>query len=454
MDSASFRPPVLDGTNYNYWKIHMTVYIQALDEKSWHSIIRGYRPPSIIENNIEIEKPCEQWVIADFNNASRNSKALNAIFCFVDANQFRLISYCRIAKEAWEILQIAHEGTSKVKSCKLQMLTTEFENLRMKNNEAFKDFYARLCDISNQAHALGEKYSESKLVRKVLRSLPNRFHSKVTAIEESKDIDDIKIEELVGSLMTCELNLNTRKKEKATGIASWVEEEKDECDESNSDIDIALVTKQFDKFLKRSQNLKSTKNQRSLRNKYSKQNRQNQSNLPRITENRIQCYTCEGYGHIASECANNQKGKFGKKAINVTWSEDEESTDDQSGDEEVSNTQDISFTSCSISDSKLSDLFYERSHERSDIELNVEAVDVREELKQSREVNKQLTIGAARLNDVLSYRRTTNIRHGLGYTQHGEDKEAKKITFVKGITETGFDVSDNVMMSTKSVIND
>ncbi|KAL2504823.1 Uncharacterized protein Adt_20444 [Abeliophyllum distichum] len=141
--------------------------------------------------------------------------------------QSGLSPYCyTIAKEAWEILQIAHEGTSKVKSSKLQMLTTEFENLRMTDDEAFKDFYARLCDISNQAHSLGEKYSESKLVRKVLRSLPNRFHSKVTAIEESKDIDEIKIEELVGSLMTYELNLGTRRKEKATCIAFRVEEEK------------------------------------------------------------------------------------------------------------------------------------------------------------------------------------------------------------------------------------
>ncbi|KAL2493779.1 hypothetical protein Fot_37536 [Forsythia ovata] len=69
------------------------------------------------------------------------------------------------------------------------------------------------------------------------------------------------------------------------------------------------------------------------------------------------------------------------------------------------------------------------------------------------EANQQLTIGAAQLNDVLIYGRT-NIRHGLGYTHHGKDQEAKKITFFKRITETCSDNLDNVLMSTKSVIND
>ena len=61
--------------------------------------------------------------------ANNNSKALNAIFNRVDANQFKLISTCEIAKDAWEILQMAHEGTVAVRLSKLQILTTRFKNL-------------------------------------------------------------------------------------------------------------------------------------------------------------------------------------------------------------------------------------------------------------------------------------------------------------------------------------
>ena len=46
---------------------------------------------------------------------------------------------------------------------------------------------------------LGEKTEDSKIVRKILRSLSESFRAKVTAIEESKDLDDIKVKELIGS---------------------------------------------------------------------------------------------------------------------------------------------------------------------------------------------------------------------------------------------------------------
>ena len=59
---------------------------------------------------------------------------------------------------------------------------------------------------------------DSKIVRKILRSLPESFSAKVTAIEESKDLDDIKIQELIGSLQTYELSLPTQRKSKSLAL--------------------------------------------------------------------------------------------------------------------------------------------------------------------------------------------------------------------------------------------
>ena len=52
---------------------------------------------------------------------------------------------------------------------------------------------------------LGEKIKEAKVVRKILRSLPESFWAKIINIKESKDLDEIKIQELIGSLQTYEL---------------------------------------------------------------------------------------------------------------------------------------------------------------------------------------------------------------------------------------------------------
>ena len=77
----------------------------------------------------------------------------------------------------------------------------------MEEDELFIEFYAKLKDIVNSAFNLGETIPEPKVVRKVLRSLPWRFHAKITAIEESKDIDKIPLTELVNNLQTHELGL-------------------------------------------------------------------------------------------------------------------------------------------------------------------------------------------------------------------------------------------------------
>jgi len=67
---------------------------------------------------------------------------------------------------------------------KLQLLTTKFENLKMKDDESIQDFHMNILDIANAYGALREKMTEENLVRKILRSLPKKFDMKVIAIEE------------------------------------------------------------------------------------------------------------------------------------------------------------------------------------------------------------------------------------------------------------------------------
>ena len=129
-----------------------------------------------------------------------NSKAINVIFCGVSPDEFHRISHVKTAKEAQTILETTYEGTKKVKDTKFQMLTTRFEELKIGDYEAFDSFYGKLDDILIAKLNLGEKIEDSKVVRKIMRSLPKSFRAKVTTIEESKDLYEIKIQELIGSL--------------------------------------------------------------------------------------------------------------------------------------------------------------------------------------------------------------------------------------------------------------
>ena len=104
----------------------------------------------------------------------------------------------------------------------------------------------------NLAFNLGETIPEPKIVRKVLRSLPERFHAKITTIEESKDIDKIPLTKLVGNLQTYELGL-TRIGKSSKGKSMALKAKSSDIDESSNNEDSKMrsyITRQFKKFMK------------------------------------------------------------------------------------------------------------------------------------------------------------------------------------------------------------
>ena len=122
----------------------------------------------------------------------------------------------------------------------------------MEEDESCDELYAKLKDIVNSAFNLGETIPGPKIVRKVLRSFPERFHAKITAIEESKDIDSIPLTELISNLQTYELGLTKiRKGTKSKSMA--LKAKSNETNESSDDEDSKMksyITKQFKKFMK------------------------------------------------------------------------------------------------------------------------------------------------------------------------------------------------------------
>ena len=141
----------------------MRAFLLSLDEKVWLVVEVGWTKPT---------DPPVSWDDDKIKVANFNSRALNALFSSMTNEEFKKISSTESANEAWTILQNTYEGTKAVKDSKLQRLTTSFEEIRMDDDEVFDEFYAKLKDIVNSAFNLGEKILESKIVRKILRSLP------------------------------------------------------------------------------------------------------------------------------------------------------------------------------------------------------------------------------------------------------------------------------------------
>ncbi|GAU50915.1 hypothetical protein TSUD_411150, partial [Trifolium subterraneum] len=311
----------------------METFIKSMDMKAWKAILKGWEHPKVKNASgadTDELKPEEDWTTAEDTLAVGNSKALNALFNGVDKNMFRLIKRCKIAKEAWDILKTTQEGTAKVKISRLQILTRKFENLKMKEDESVHDFYMNVMDFANSFDDLGEKMSDEKIVRKILRSLTKKFDTKVIAMEEAQDISTMRVDELIGSLQTYESSVNERIERKNKSIAlvsnTAEEDEEDEQDSGESFSEaIVMLGRQFNKVMRKVEknSWKGAKNNASdIMRSIDAQKRSKGDEKPTVNKG-IQCHECEGYGHIRTECGTYLRKQ--KKSLVASWSDEEES---------------------------------------------------------------------------------------------------------------------------------
>ena len=95
-----------------------------------------------------------------------------------------------------------------MKNIKLQNLRRDFENMKMKDNEIVDNFMTQIMNIVNQLRKYGEDLSDQRVIEILLRCLPKKFEAVVIPIEEFKDLSQMHIHDLNGSLISHESRMN------------------------------------------------------------------------------------------------------------------------------------------------------------------------------------------------------------------------------------------------------
>ena len=136
----------------------------------------------------------------------------------------------------------------------------------MSDDETFDEFYPKLNDIVNSAYNLGEIYDQPKIIRKIFRSLTEDFRLKVTAITESKVVNSIPVDKLVGSLQSYKLDLPKTSKSKSMALKSVDDVDVNRFDDELSATEIAYLAKNFRDFLRNNNRRARGKNNAESRN--------------------------------------------------------------------------------------------------------------------------------------------------------------------------------------------
>ena len=170
--------------------------MQAQGIDVWQAIVNGYNVPAT----------------PPIDNAGRklhdgNSKAMNAILSGMVESIFMKVMHCESTMEIWDKPKNIYEGDEKVKGEKLQTYRGQFEHLKMKEEENIAAYFLQVYEVVNIIIGLGGEIEGSVIAQKILRSLPMRFDSKISAIEERSDMGTMTVNELHGILTAYEMRI-------------------------------------------------------------------------------------------------------------------------------------------------------------------------------------------------------------------------------------------------------
>jgi gag-polypeptide of LTR copia-type len=130
----------------------------------------------------------------------KDKTTLYMLFQAVDESDFKKIASATTAREAWDTLQKFFKGVDRVKQVRLQTLRGELDGMKMKESEGVSDYITRVQTMVNQLKCNSETLKDSRVVEKILRSLTKIFENVMCVIEESKDLEELTIDDLAGSL--------------------------------------------------------------------------------------------------------------------------------------------------------------------------------------------------------------------------------------------------------------
>ena len=101
---ATNCPPLFEGIDYSYWKMHMKYYIQSVDYQYWERIESG---------DYTTTSDKDQWTTTDKAEFWKNALTMTILQYGLFRDEFNKISMCSTAKEIWDKLEVTYEGTSR-----------------------------------------------------------------------------------------------------------------------------------------------------------------------------------------------------------------------------------------------------------------------------------------------------------------------------------------------------
>ncbi|GJR97573.1 hypothetical protein Tco_0269747 [Tanacetum coccineum] len=303
------RPPLFESDGFIYWKNRFETYVKSKDLDLWHVITYGDFSP--IKINLETKKD----EIVPFEKQSDDLKK----------------KLTKNIEAKMDTLLITHQGNSQVKDNKIDLLVQQYEQFTIPEEESIDNAFARFNTIITSPKALDEGFSSKNYVRKFLRVLHPKWRAKVTAIEESKDLTSLSLDELIGNLKVYDVIIKKDpemvkgKSEQNRSLVLKAKKESSDEDSLTSDSEdeeYVMAVKEFKKFFKR-------------RGRFVRQPQDERKSIQRSRNDKNgkserKCFRFGDSNHLIGECPKSPRSNNQRAFIRGAWSD---SGEDEAKDE-------------------------------------------------------------------------------------------------------------------------
>ncbi|GKD66279.1 hypothetical protein Tco_1308387 [Tanacetum coccineum] len=198
------RPPLLEPNGFCVWKARFETYVKSKDINLWQVIQNGdfYYEVKHSETKLMKETPYELLEDDKKKKLGKKNEAKMTLYNALPRKEYERVFMCKTAKEVWHTLVITHQGISQVKNCKIDLLTQEYENFSISNEETIDNGFTRFNAIVTSLKSLDLDYSSknnvyemvldndgvaSKTINEKVKSLA--LKAKVTREQTSDDSD-------------------------------------------------------------------------------------------------------------------------------------------------------------------------------------------------------------------------------------------------------------------------
>jgi len=201
--------PIFDGENYQLWAVKMETYLDAMD--LWEAVEEDYEVHPLPNN------PTVAQIKNHKERKTRKSKAKACLFAAISTTIFTRIMSLQSAKDVWDYLKKEYAGDERIRGMQSLNLIREFELQRMKYSESIKEYSNKLFGIVNKVRLLGTSFSDSRIVEKILVTVPEKYEASITTLENTKDLCKITLAELLNALQAQEQRRLMRQDQIAEG---------------------------------------------------------------------------------------------------------------------------------------------------------------------------------------------------------------------------------------------